>query len=115
MSPRRLLLMTADGPPDWATTMFFGLATRDDSVIGPWTGHLTKASWVTEGSALPLTAALGRAQRAGMSSVLESTRTLLQARGVAFREVHHRATFTSEESARARGEELRIGGKALLL
>lgn len=34
---------------------------------------------------------------------------------VLFREVHHEATRTSEESAAARGEELRIGGKALLL
>jgi Ala-tRNA(Pro) deacylase len=29
--------------------------------------------------------------------------------------VHHEPTLTSEDSARARGEELRIGGKALLL
>ena len=29
-----------------------------------------------------------------------------------FREVHHEPTRTSEESARARGEELRVGGKA---
>ena len=32
-----------------------------------------------------------------------------------FREVHHSPTRTSEESALARGEELRIGGKALLI
>ena len=32
-----------------------------------------------------------------------------------FRTVHHEPTFTSEESARARGEELSLGGKALLL
>ena len=52
-----------------------------------------------------------------MSSVpvLEAIRELLKAQGVAFREVHHPPTLTSEESARARGEELRIGGKALLL
>src|SRR5258708_6284261 len=35
--------------------------------------------------------------------------------GVAFREAHHEATRTSEESARARGEEMRVGGKALLV
>jgi prolyl-tRNA editing enzyme YbaK/EbsC (Cys-tRNA(Pro) deacylase) len=35
--------------------------------------------------------------------------------GVVFREVHHAPTRTSEESALARGEELRIGGKALLI
>jgi Ala-tRNA(Pro) deacylase len=34
---------------------------------------------------------------------------------VVFREVHHGPTRTSEESAVARGEELRIGGKALLI
>lgn len=48
-------------------------------------------------------------------SVLESIRLLLQREGAAFREVRHEATRTSEESARARGEELRVGGKALLL
>lgn len=35
--------------------------------------------------------------------------------GIEYREVHHEPTLTSEDSARARGEELRIGGKALLL
>ncbi|MEM7394507.1 MAG: YbaK/EbsC family protein [Verrucomicrobiota bacterium] len=34
---------------------------------------------------------------------------------VAFREVHHQPTFTSEASAAARGEELSTGGKALVL
>ena len=35
--------------------------------------------------------------------------------GIAFRQVNHAPTHTSEESAAARGEELRNGGKALLL
>lgn len=48
-------------------------------------------------------------------SLRQSIRSLLAADGVPFREVHHGPTSTSEESARARGEELRIGGKALLL
>ena len=39
----------------------------------------------------------------------------LRREAVAFREVHHAPTRTSEESALARGEELRIGGKALLI
>lgn len=39
----------------------------------------------------------------------------LKGESVAFREVHHEPTRTSEESAAARGEELRVGGKALLL
>lgn len=50
-----------------------------------------------------------------MQSVLETIRELLASHAVPFREVHHEPTQTSEESARARGEELRIGGKALLL
>lgn len=50
-----------------------------------------------------------------MSAVLERIRGLLAEAGVEFREVHHEPTFTSEESAAARGEEVRIGGKALLL
>jgi Ala-tRNA(Pro) deacylase len=47
--------------------------------------------------------------------VLENIREFLTAEQVAYREVHHQPTYTSEESARARGEEIRIGGKALLL
>lgn len=42
-------------------------------------------------------------------------RDLLTAHNIPFREVHHAPTYTSEESAAARGEELRIGGKALLM
>ncbi len=49
------------------------------------------------------------------SEVLPAIRRLLTEAGVTFREVHHEPTRTSEESAKARGEELRIGGKALLL
>jgi Ala-tRNA(Pro) deacylase len=47
--------------------------------------------------------------------VLEKIRNWLTAEGVPFREVHHEPTRTSEDSARARGEELRVGGKALLI
>ena len=47
--------------------------------------------------------------------LLDDIRAWLSREAVAFREVHHQATRTSEESARARGEELRIGGKALLI
>jgi len=39
----------------------------------------------------------------------------LQGLSIGFREVHHAPTFTSEESAKARGEDLRVGGKALLM
>jgi prolyl-tRNA editing enzyme YbaK/EbsC (Cys-tRNA(Pro) deacylase) len=48
-------------------------------------------------------------------TVLDAIRELLNSRDVPFREVHHEPTFTSEQSALARGEELRNGGKALLL
>ena len=41
--------------------------------------------------------------------------TLLTDKNVVFRMVHHQPTFTSEESAAARGEEVKIGGKALLM
>jgi prolyl-tRNA editing enzyme YbaK/EbsC (Cys-tRNA(Pro) deacylase) len=50
-----------------------------------------------------------------VNPILEQIRGLLGSAGVAFREVHHEPTYTSEDSARARGEDLRIGGKALLL
>ena len=42
-------------------------------------------------------------------------REYLQSLHISFREVHHEPTLTSEDSARARGEGLEIGGKALLL
>ncbi len=51
----------------------------------------------------------------GDPAVLQAIRDLLNARGCIFREVHHEPTYTSEQSARARGESVRIGGKALLL
>ena len=47
--------------------------------------------------------------------VLDRIRELLRSTGIAFREVRHEPTHTSEESARARGEELKVGGKALVL
>ena len=46
---------------------------------------------------------------------MAAIRDWLRREGIAFREVHHEPTRTSEESARARGEELRVGGKALLI
>ena len=41
--------------------------------------------------------------------------TLLTQAGAPYRTLHHEPTVTSEASARVRGEELRIGGKALVL
>lgn len=49
------------------------------------------------------------------ASVLERIRGYLDAQGVGYRLIHHEPTHTSEESARARGEDIRIGGKALLM
>src|ERR1700722_7121583 len=48
-------------------------------------------------------------------TIVEAIHEWLRREGVVFREVHHAPTRTSEESAVARGEQLRIGGKALLL
>ena len=47
--------------------------------------------------------------------MLDKIRSWLAAEGVPFREAHHEPTRTSEESARARGEEMRVGGKALVV
>ncbi|MDQ2900978.1 MAG: hypothetical protein M3Y07_14445 [Acidobacteriota bacterium] len=47
--------------------------------------------------------------------VFEIIRKLLIDNGIEHREVHHAPTFTSNESAAARGEDLSAGGKALLL
>lgn len=47
--------------------------------------------------------------------ILDAIRRLLTESGISFREIQHAPTFTSEESAKARGEELQTGGKALLL
>ncbi len=47
--------------------------------------------------------------------VFQSIRDLLDQQGVEYRAVHHEPTYTSEQSARARGESVQIGGKALLV
>lgn len=47
--------------------------------------------------------------------VLQAIRDFLNAAGVPFEEKRHEPTFTSEESARARGESLSIGAKALVI
>jgi Ala-tRNA(Pro) deacylase len=48
-------------------------------------------------------------------TTLQRIRAHLKAAGIAFREVEHEPTRTSEESAAARGEDLKVGAKALLL
>jgi Ala-tRNA(Pro) deacylase len=49
------------------------------------------------------------------SNMLDAIRAWLRAEGVSFVEKQHEATHTSEESARARGESLSIGAKALVI
>ncbi len=46
--------------------------------------------------------------------VLARIRTLLNAAGAPYREAHHGPTRTSQEAADARGESIRIGGKAIV-
>jgi prolyl-tRNA editing enzyme YbaK/EbsC (Cys-tRNA(Pro) deacylase) len=47
--------------------------------------------------------------------VFDAIRTLLDGADVSYRHIHHEPTFTSEESARARGEDVKVGGKALVV
>jgi Ala-tRNA(Pro) deacylase len=49
------------------------------------------------------------------TSTLLEIRGVLQREGIQYEEIEHLPTHTSEESARARGENLRIGGKAIIL
>jgi Ala-tRNA(Pro) deacylase len=49
------------------------------------------------------------------TTVLANIRSLLSGAGVSFKEIEHQPTFTSEESALARGEELSVGAKAILM
>lgn len=48
-------------------------------------------------------------------SLFTDIRRWLDEAGIAYRHVHHPPTTTSAESARVRGEDIRIGGKALLV
>ncbi len=50
-----------------------------------------------------------------MTAVFESIRALLDEHGVVYRHVHHEPTPTSADAARARGEPLAVGGKALVI
>ena len=49
------------------------------------------------------------------NGILDVIRQSLDAAGILHRCVHHEPTHTSEQSAAARGESIRIGGKALLM
>lgn len=48
-------------------------------------------------------------------TMLTKVRHLLDKQGINFKEKEHAPTYTSEESAAARGEDLAVGAKALLL
>ena len=50
-----------------------------------------------------------------MTAVYQSIRDYLDSLAITYRAVEHQPTFTSEESAKARGEDVRVGGKALLI
>jgi Ala-tRNA(Pro) deacylase len=47
--------------------------------------------------------------------VFDRIRTLLDERKIVYRHIEHEPTYTSEESARARGESITVGGKAILM
>jgi len=47
--------------------------------------------------------------------LFQRIKALLDQHAIPYRHVHHPPTHTSEESARARGESTRIGGKALVM
>ena len=48
-------------------------------------------------------------------TIFEQLSQFLTAQAVVFRIVHHEATLTSEASAKARGEDLSVGGKAIVM
>lgn len=48
-------------------------------------------------------------------TLFETLSAFLRDRNISFRTVHHQPTFTSEESAHARGEEVKTGGKAIVM
>lgn len=50
-----------------------------------------------------------------MQQTFERITNLLASQSIRFREIQHQPTHTSEESAHARGEDVAIGGKAILM
>ncbi|MBP9211955.1 MAG: hypothetical protein KBF97_04090 [Bacteroidetes bacterium] len=48
-------------------------------------------------------------------TVFDSICAYLTEREIPYRTVHHEPTFTSEESAKARGEDVKVGGKAIVM
>ena len=54
-------------------------------------------------------------EKTGSQNVQKRLRELLEQSEVTFREIEHEPTYTSEQSAAARGESMSIGGKALVM
>jgi prolyl-tRNA editing enzyme YbaK/EbsC (Cys-tRNA(Pro) deacylase) len=48
-------------------------------------------------------------------NVFQKIKALLDQHAIPYRHIHHQPTHTSEQSARARGESTRIGGKTLVV
>ncbi len=48
-------------------------------------------------------------------TIFEKITQYLSDNSISFRTVHHEATLTSEASAKARGEDLSVGGKAIVM
>lgn len=51
----------------------------------------------------------------GSMETLQKIRDLLINSNIDFKEMHHKPTYTSEESAAERGEDLKTGGKAIVM
>src|SRR5688572_1823102 len=64
-------------------------------------------------SLLPLSVSPGDSELS--VSTYEAILALLAREQIVYRVLHHAPTFTSEESARIRGEALRVGGKAIVM
>lgn len=50
-----------------------------------------------------------------MPDLFTAIKTFLEDNGVAYQAAHHEPTYTSEQAAKARGEEMKIGGKAIVM
>ena len=50
-----------------------------------------------------------------MNTIFEKVLELLQNEKIPYQHIHHKPTYTSEESAEARGESLDVGAKAILM
>ncbi|MFH1417440.1 MAG: YbaK/EbsC family protein [Planctomycetota bacterium] len=49
------------------------------------------------------------------NAIHQAIHELLDRHAISYRSLHHEPTYTSEQSAKARGESVKIGGKALVI